>query len=64
MTDRGMNERAWAIADQCAERAAELRIGVHRLAGGTRILDAGIHVPGGFAAGQLMTIRRNKLATK
>jgi methenyltetrahydromethanopterin cyclohydrolase len=53
-TDRGMNERAWAIADRCAERAAELRIGVHHLSGGTRLLDAGIHVPGGFAAGRAL----------
>src|SRR4029079_3368542 len=30
------------------------RIGVHRLAGGTRILDAGIHLPGGFAAGRAL----------
>jgi len=54
MTDLGMNARAWAIADQCAERAAELRIGVHTLAGGARVIDAGIHVSGGFAAGRAL----------
>ncbi len=26
-TDLGMNERAWALADRCAARAAELRVG-------------------------------------
>ena len=54
MTDLGMNERAWAIADRSEDRAAELRIGVHRLATGTRVLDAGIDVPGGFAAGRVL----------
>jgi methenyltetrahydromethanopterin cyclohydrolase len=54
MTDLGMNARAWAIADRCAERAAELRIGVHTLAGGARVIDAGIHVSGGFAAGRAL----------
>jgi methenyltetrahydromethanopterin cyclohydrolase len=54
MTDLGMNARAWAIADQCAERAAELRIGVHTLAGGARVIDAGVHVSGGFAAGRAL----------
>ena len=51
MTDLGMNERAWVLADRCIERAAELRLAVHTLAGGARILDAGAGVPGGFAAG-------------
>jgi methenyltetrahydromethanopterin cyclohydrolase len=58
MTDLGkpptsldMNERAWALADRLVERAAELRIAVHMLPDGTRIIDAGVNVPGGFAAG-------------
>ena len=46
-----MNERAWALADRVIERAAELRIAVHTLPGGARIIDAGVNVPGGFAAG-------------
>jgi methenyltetrahydromethanopterin cyclohydrolase len=54
MTDLGMNARAWAIADRCVERAAELRIGVHTLAGGARVIDAGVHVSGGFAAGRAL----------
>jgi methenyltetrahydromethanopterin cyclohydrolase len=35
-------------------RAAELRIAVTSLAGGTRVIDAGVHVPGGFAAGKML----------
>lgn len=54
MTSLSMNERAWALADSCAERAGELRIAVHTLPGGTRVLDAGIDVPGGFAAGRAL----------
>jgi len=46
-----MNERAWALADQMAARAAELRIAVHTLACGARVLDAGIAASGGIAAG-------------
>jgi methenyltetrahydromethanopterin cyclohydrolase len=54
MTDLGMNERAWRLADQCVARAAELRIGVHTLACGARVLDFGANVPGGFAAGHAL----------
>jgi len=50
-TGLGMNERAWALADRCAARAAEMRLGVQTLAGGARVVDAGVDVPGGFAAG-------------
>ena len=46
-----MNERAWTLADQCVARAAELRISVHALSGGTRVIDAGIEAAGGLAAG-------------
>ena len=51
MTGLGMNERAWALADRVVERAADLRIAVHTLASGARVVDAGAGVPGGFAAG-------------
>src|SRR6266850_2929503 len=51
MTGLGMNERAWALADRLVERAADLRIAVHTLANGARVVDAGVGVPGGFAAG-------------
>jgi methenyltetrahydromethanopterin cyclohydrolase len=51
MTDLGMNERAWALAEQCIARAQDLRIAVHTLPSGARVIDAGIDVPGGLAAG-------------
>jgi methenyltetrahydromethanopterin cyclohydrolase len=51
MNDLGMNERAWLLADQCMARAADLRVGVHTLSSGARVIDAGIDVPGGLAAG-------------
>src|SRR5262245_20979791 len=51
MIDLGMNERAWTLADQCAARSAELRISVHALSCGTRVIDAGIEATGGLAAG-------------
>ena len=54
MTDLGMNDRAWALADACAARAAELRIAVSKLDGGARIIDAGVNVEGGFAAGRML----------
>ncbi len=54
MTGLGMNERAWTIADQCVARADELRISVHTLPGGARVLDAGIDAAGGFAAGRAL----------
>ena len=46
-----MNERAWRLTDGMIERSTELRIAVHTLDGGTRLVDAGIGAPGGFAAG-------------
>lgn len=51
MSDLGMNERAAALADRIAERAVELRVVVHTLAGGARVIDAGIDTPGGQGAG-------------
>lgn len=51
MTAMGMNERAWAIADDLAARAAELRIAVQTLPSGARVIDAGIEVRGGYGAG-------------
>jgi len=50
-TDLGMNERASALADRYASRAAELRLAVHTLACGARVIDAGVNVPGGLDAG-------------
>lgn len=54
MADLGMNARAWALVEQCAARADEWRVAVHRLTSGARVVDAGVHVPGGLAAGQAM----------
>jgi methenyltetrahydromethanopterin cyclohydrolase len=54
MTDLGMNARAWALADQCEQRAAEWRLAFHRLACGARVIDAGVNVAGGLAAGRAM----------
>ncbi len=50
-----MNERAWAIADASVERAQELRLAVHTLACGARVIDAGIDAPGGFGAGLMLS---------
>jgi methenyltetrahydromethanopterin cyclohydrolase len=49
--DLRMNERAWALAGQMADRADELRIAVHVLESGARVIDAGVAAAGGFAAG-------------
>jgi methenyltetrahydromethanopterin cyclohydrolase len=54
MTDLGMNERAWALVDDASLRASEWNIAVQTLGGGARVLDAGVHVAGGLAAGRLL----------
>src|SRR5688572_18498009 len=54
MTDLRMNERAWSLADGAVERAQELRIAVDTLAGGARVIDAGVNVAGGLDAGRLL----------
>jgi methenyltetrahydromethanopterin cyclohydrolase len=51
MSDLGLNERAWALADTCVARADELRIASQTLASGARVIDAGVTVPGGLGAG-------------
>ncbi|HEU5169226.1 MAG TPA: methenyltetrahydromethanopterin cyclohydrolase [Gemmatimonadales bacterium] len=47
----GLNELAVEIADAVEENAARLRVRVHRLPGGARVIDAGVEVDGGFDAG-------------
>jgi methenyltetrahydromethanopterin cyclohydrolase len=47
----GVNERAWQIADRMAADATALRVNAGTLAGGARVLDAGIEMPGGYGAG-------------
>src|SRR4029079_6808686 len=54
MSDLGMNESAWALADRCANKANEWQLAVHRLAGGARVIDAGVQVTGGLAAGRTL----------
>jgi methenyltetrahydromethanopterin cyclohydrolase len=54
MADLGMNARAWALADRCMDGATALRVAVDRLGSGARVIDAGVQVPGGLAAGRLM----------
>jgi methenyltetrahydromethanopterin cyclohydrolase len=46
-----MNERASVLADKYSVAAAELGIAVQTLPTGARVIDAGVNVPGGFAAG-------------
>src|SRR5919106_2306463 len=54
MTDLQMNARAWALADQGVAHATEWRLAVSTLASGARVIDAGVNVPGGFAAGRML----------
>jgi len=49
-----LNERAWALVDDAVAHADLLRVGVHTLNCGARVLDAGVNVPGGLAAGLLL----------
>src|SRR5947207_455460 len=51
MVNLGMNERASVLADKYSADAAVLRIAVQTLPTGARVIDAGVNVPGGFAAG-------------
>ena len=54
MTNLKMNERAWSLADACVGRADELRIAVHMLGSGARVIDAGVDVAGGLGAGRVL----------
>jgi methenyltetrahydromethanopterin cyclohydrolase len=51
MTDLRMNEQAVEIADSMEEHAPLLRVRSTTLPGGARIIDAGVEVDGGYAAG-------------
>ena len=55
MSDLRMNERAWVLVDRTTGQTDELRIALHVLPCGARVLDAGIQVAGGYAAGLLLT---------
>jgi methenyltetrahydromethanopterin cyclohydrolase len=54
VADLGMNERAWRLVQRLVDAAAELRVGSGTLEGGALIVDAGVEVPGGLAAGRLL----------
>ena len=54
MDDLRLNANALAIADDVETRSDELRIASTTLPGGARIIDLGIDVRGGFAAGLAM----------
>lgn len=54
MTDLRLNARAVAIADRMEADRAELRLRVQTLGCGARVIDAGVHTPGGLAAGRAM----------
>jgi methenyltetrahydromethanopterin cyclohydrolase len=51
LTPPNLNALAAEIADGMEEQAAALRVRVHRLSSGARVIDAGIEVPGGLDAG-------------
>src|SRR5262245_1477362 len=55
MIDLRMNERAWALVDRAVSDAAALRIRSETLPGGARVIDAGVEVEGGLAAGCLLS---------
>ena len=50
--DFALNSRAVALADAMANDAALLRVAAIRLEGGTRVIDCGVGVEGGFEAGR------------
>ena len=54
MHNLDMNQRAWSLADRSVTNATELRIAVHGLECGARVIDAGIDVTGGLAAGRVL----------
>jgi methenyltetrahydromethanopterin cyclohydrolase len=51
LTPPNLNALAVEIADGMQEDAAALRVRVHTLPGGARVIDAGVEIPGGLDAG-------------
>lgn len=49
-----LNERAWRRCQRLIEAAADLRVDVHHLGNGVRIVDCGVNVVGGLQAGQAL----------
>jgi methenyltetrahydromethanopterin cyclohydrolase len=54
VTDFRLNARALEIADRLAADPMRFGVEVHTLSNGARVIDAGVNVPGGLAAGQAM----------
>lgn len=54
--DLRLNERAAEIADAMEREAAALRVGVARLEGGARRIDAGVEATGGLEAGRRLAL--------
>jgi len=54
VTGLRLGERAAAIADELEEHADAFRVAVTRLANGARVIDCGVHAPGGYDAGLAM----------
>lgn len=54
MDSFSLNERAWALVDAAIARAAELRIAERTSSNGARVVDLGVDVEGGLAAGRLL----------
>jgi methenyltetrahydromethanopterin cyclohydrolase len=54
LSSLNLNERAWALVDDAVAHADLLRVRAHTLNCGARVLDAGVNVPGGLAAGLLV----------
>jgi methenyltetrahydromethanopterin cyclohydrolase len=49
-----INEQAKNLADYLEEHASRFRVRAHRLPSGTRVIDAGVEVEGGYDAGQVL----------
>ena len=48
-----LNKRAWALADSLAADAAAMNVAVMMLPNGTRLIDCGVNVSGGYEAGRI-----------
>lgn len=51
-----VNRRAAAFVERLEAETAALGVEVHRLANGTRVVDAGVRAPGGFGAGKAVAL--------
>jgi len=55
MTSLKLNARAHDLADLMAEEVDGLRVAVHKLSNGARVIDAGVGVEGGLNAGLMLS---------